>query len=232
MLSVALAVIFSYPFLFLVSSTTSDPVLTNHAWASARPFVLPGTVVPDIGIKQAWIHGSYMEALQSRVLEEGLRIQQELLGPEVNCVTYAENHDGYSQRSQLARSNASRMEMFVHSPLLYWNCSMEAVQQDSDILNTVNRNVFLHSAANITVRWRSVFAGKRFKDHHLAAADALIISLFYDVDSSVGDLWDQRAAKLTAEAKEHGRYAVSFSRGKSTLYEVFLFALMSFGCAY
>ncbi|KAF8252243.1 hypothetical protein K440DRAFT_651426 [Wilcoxina mikolae CBS 423.85] len=112
--------------------------------------------------------------------------------------------------------------MFFHSPLLYWNCSLEAVENDRRVLRTVNDNIFQHSSAGITLRWSSVFAGKQFSHQKLIAADALVISLFYDLNSTAGELWDQRAAKIALEARQHGRFKVYPPDGKedySHLYE-------------
>ncbi|RPA95328.1 hypothetical protein L873DRAFT_1829877 [Choiromyces venosus 120613-1] len=119
--------------------------------------------------------------------------------------------------------------MFFHSPLLYWNCSLSAIRDDANLIITVNKQFNKRSPANVTLRWGSVFAGKKFHHHQLVKADALVISLFYRLDSSVGELWDQRAAVLAQEADVHGRYDVYPSDGKekgSTLYE-FRFQPMS-----
>lgn len=92
-----------------------------------------------------------------------------------------------------------------------------------DLLRTVNNGINQRSAANVTLRWGSVFAGKRFRNQKLVGADALVISLFYQLDSRVGALWDQRAADLAKGAEIHNRYEVYPSDGRergSTLYEV------------
>ncbi|KAI5840369.1 sterol-sensing domain of SREBP cleavage-activation-domain-containing protein [Tricharina praecox] len=66
----------------------------------------------------------------------------------------------------------------------------------------------LRSSAQITLRWASVFAGKHFSHQKLIAADALVISMFYHLNSTAGEEWDRRAAKLIREVKDHGRYRV------------------------
>ncbi|PWW76014.1 hypothetical protein C7212DRAFT_194519 [Tuber magnatum] len=119
--------------------------------------------------------------------------------------------------------------MFFHSPLLYWNCSLSAIKGDPNLIVTVNKEFAKRSPVNVTLRWGSVFAGKKFHHNQLIKADALVISLFYRLDSSAGELWDQRAAVLAQEAGVHGRYDVYPSDGKekgSTLYE-FRFQPMS-----
>ncbi|KAG0639799.1 sterol-sensing domain of SREBP cleavage-activation-domain-containing protein [Tuber brumale] len=119
--------------------------------------------------------------------------------------------------------------MFLHSPLLYWNCSLSAIKADANLITTVNKEFNKRSPANVTLRWGSVFAGKKFHHNQLTKADALVISLFYRLDSSAGELWDRRAAILAQEADTHGRYDVYPSDGKekgSTLYE-FRFQPMS-----
>lgn len=44
-------------------------------------------LIPDISIKQAWIHGSWMKALERETLMEALAIQDVLLGPTLSCNT-------------------------------------------------------------------------------------------------------------------------------------------------
>jgi hypothetical protein len=165
-----------------------------------------------------------MEALTHDVLKEGLNIQQALLGPEAVCLPSSD--DGYN--NGVLPGNRPGLPlmpsgMFFHSPLLYWNCSLSAVEQDRRILETVNDNISRRSAAKITLRWGSVFAGKHFSHQKLIAADALVISLFYALNSTAGQLWDQRAAELVREARSHGRYQIYPENGQedyNTLYEV------------
>ncbi|KAI5800101.1 sterol-sensing domain of SREBP cleavage-activation-domain-containing protein [Geopyxis carbonaria] len=111
---------------------------------------------------------------------------------------------------------------FFHSPLLYWNCSLSTLETDPDIIGTVNDNISRRSPAKVGLRWGSVFAGKQFSHQKLVAADALVISLFYNLNSSAGALWDHRAAKLAQEAHAHGRFIMYPSDGHekgSILYE-------------
>jgi len=186
-----------------------------------------------------------MEALRLDVVEEALRIQQVLLGSDVSCSSFSgsgmfaettgsggggdgRNGDaGVDSGSSGIRKNASnpgmRTGMFFHSPLLYWNCSLSAMKDDANLIMTVNREFNKRSPANVTLRWGSVFAGKKFHHNRLVKADALVISLFYRLDSPAGELWDQRAALLAQEADVYGRYEVYPGNGKengSTLYEV------------
>ncbi|KAF8474745.1 sterol-sensing domain of SREBP cleavage-activation-domain-containing protein [Kalaharituber pfeilii] len=113
---------------------------------------------------------------------------------------------------------------FFHSPLLYWNCSLSAIQDDKDLLDTVNTGFMRVSPLNMTLHWSSVFAGKLFSHHRLVAADALVISLFYSADSQIGELWDQRAADLASDAYSLGKYEIYPSHGevkRNTFYEFF-----------
>lgn len=221
-LSVTISVILSYPSIFLYFNGAPGPSsVTHHVWTSATPFLYPSTT-PDIGIKQAWIAGSYMEALTHDVLKEGLTIQRTLL-PDAICQSSASDSYLGEKAEILQDEGAIPSGKFFHSPLLYWNCSLEAVENDRRILKTVNDNIFQHSSAGITLRWGSVFAGKQFSHQKLIAADALVISLFYDLNSTAGDLWDQRAAIIAREAQQHRRFKVYPPDGKedyNLLYEV------------
>jgi len=112
---------------------------------------------------------------------------------------------------------------FFHSPLLYWNCSETLILSDEDLVDTVNQKTLLHSAANLTVLWGSVFAGKQIVHHRLVAADALVITLFYRIDSDAGDAWDVRASSLVSDKHNPERYDVypaSLDFQASRMYEV------------
>lgn len=211
--SVTCAVVLSYPF-FLLNAIPSPGIssVPHHVWSSARQFNSVG-VDPDIAIRQAWVQGSYMGALKLEVVEEALKIQQTLLGPDISCTTRPEG-------DSLTNIPPG---VFFHSPLLYWNCSLSSIQQDSDLLGTVNANAMRVSPLNMTLHWSSVFAGKLFSHHRLAAADALVISVFYNPKSNMGDIWDQRATALAIEAKTYGKYDIYPPNGKArrnTFYEV------------
>lgn len=167
-----------------------------------------------------------MEALTPDVLKEGLRIQQALL-PDAVCQSSSLSSGAFLSENPAVFDNGDGAlvppVMFFHSPLLYWNCSSANVESDRRILKTVNDNVFQRSSAGITMRWGSVFAGKQFSHQKLIAADALVITLFYHLNSTAGELWDRRAEKIAREARQHGRFKVYPAGGKENynlLYEV------------
>jgi len=228
--SVTCAVILSYPFFLLYTTAPPGlPSVPHHVWSSARQFSSV-TVEPDIVIKQAWVQGSYMEALTPEVVKEALKVQEALLGSGVfrtEALNSGDSHprvnDLLSQEPVLNASSALPPGVFFHSPLLYWNCSLSAIQQDNDLLETVNANAMRVSPLNMTLHWSSVFAGKLFSHHRLAAADALVISLFYDTTSKMGELWDERATTLVFDAGLHEKYDIYPPDGKvrrNSFYEV------------
>jgi hypothetical protein len=103
---------------------------------------------------------------------------------------------------------------FLHSPLLYWNCSAAAIESDNSILTTVNNRAHQISPANITLRPSSVFSGILLSNSRLVAADALVVSLFYKTESKAGDLWDERAVALAR--REQSRWDVYPADGRVT----------------
>jgi hypothetical protein len=230
LVSVAIAVVFCYPVVFLYSnnSTIGLPSLPHHVWTSARP--LDGTkgITPDIAMRQAWVHGSFMRAVEPEVLTEALRIQEALLGPTSNC-EYLRSVDDPTTMSSEQTVNISVIgpASFFHSPLFYWNCSVSAIEDDHDVLETVNERSHRVSPANLTLRHSTVFAGKIFSKDRLIAADALVITLFHRIDPKIEDLWNSRAEVLAKDASE--RLSVYPANGKvrrSRLYE-FRFEPMS-----
>jgi hypothetical protein len=81
---------------------------------------------------------------------------------------------------------------------MYWDCSLGAMEKDKDLFTTINAHMRNHSAFNITLRPSTVFAGKTFANSKLLAADALVITLWDQTNSTLGHTWDERARLLAA----------------------------------
>jgi hypothetical protein len=177
-------------------------------------------LVPEISIKQAWIHGSRMKALERDTMLEALAIQDLLLGPMSSCATTPWLED--KVLNSPAGTEASEVDTdvsFVHSPLLYWNCSREAIESDNSIIMTVNGRAHQVSPAKVTLRPLSVLAGATFSFNRVVAADALVVSLIYGVESKAGDLWDMRAEELAQYDKSRWEVYPAGSRGaRSTIF--------------
>ena len=179
-----------------------------------------GNLVPEISIKQAWIHGSRMKALERDSMLEALAAQDLLLGPMSSCATTPWLEDNVRQTpagTEVPKSGTA--VSFVHSPLLYWNCSREAIESDTSIIATVNRGAHQVSPTNVTLRPLSVLAGTAFSLNKVVAADALIVSLIYGAESKAGDLWDLRAEEVAQYDKSRWEVYPAVSRGvRSTIF--------------
>jgi hypothetical protein len=172
-----------------------------------------------------------MKALEPHVLQAALEIQDKILGPTINFnprrvsnqVQVGEPGIGMSvdlRDSFHAANGLTNSSWFFHSPLQYWSCSKEALAADKDIINTVNTNFHRSTSVNVTLRHSIVFSGKRFEDHRLVAADALVITLLHMRDSPVGKVWEERAAELAAIGSDDWRVIPSNGRSsRSTPYE-------------
>lgn len=174
-----------------------------------------------------------MNALQPNVLQSALEIQNELLGPTANYDEIAQ--DDFStfyktkgtcpptremQDSHHVINGLSDQSWFFHSPLQYWGGSSQAIANDKDILETVNEASCLVTAINITLRHTICFSGKRYENHKLVAADAIVITLVHMLNSPIGDLWTQRAESLAM--KSEGKWSLYPSDGRvstSKLYD-------------
>lgn len=175
-----------------------------------------------------------MKALQSDVLQAALEIQDNILGPTINfnprkSTKQVRIEDSKGDLSLDVRdafhavNGLSNSSWFFHSPLQYWSCSKEAILADKDVIATVNENLHQSTSVNVTLRHSTVFSGKRFEDHRLVAADALVITLVHMLDSPVGKLWESRAAQMAAKGSDNWRIIPSDGRSiTSTPYE-FLF---------
>lgn len=189
----AIGVSLSLPALFLCSSTY-HPKLPDHVWASAESFANSESAIPDISVKQVWVFGDWMRALERETLLEAAAVQDWLLGPMSNCdtdvsITTPASTDPSAPGPSLPLS-------FLHSPLLYWNCSVAAIESDYSILATINGQAHKVSRGNVTLKPSSVLAGMLWSYQRLVAADALVISLFYKAGSRAGKLWDERAHEV------------------------------------
>ncbi|KAI9646400.1 hypothetical protein NHQ30_004392 [Ciborinia camelliae] len=232
---IATLLIYPFPFLFTNNFTNGASNLPHHVWSSAQPLkALDETRKPDVVMRSIWVHGSYMKALQADVLQAALEIQDNILGPTINFnprkpVNQVQIDDTQNEMSADTRdtfhavNGLSNSSWFFHSPLQYWSCSKEAISADDKIITTVNKNLHQSTSVNITLRHSIVFSGKRFEEHLLVAADALVITLVHMLDSPVGKSWERKAAEMAAKGSDKWRIIPSDGRSvTSTPYE-FLF---------
>ena len=180
-----------------------------------------------------------MKALQPDVLLRALEIQDELLGPTINFDPRRTSNDLHldnisrdlspDMRDHFHAVNGlSNSSWFFHSPLQYWSCSSRNIAEDKDIISTVNHGSRLATSVNVTLRHSIVFSGKRFEDHRLVAADALVITLVHMLDSPVGRQWERKAEEISQRGFGKWRLYPADGRSQtSTLYE-FRFQPLSF----
>jgi hypothetical protein len=215
-LSVAIASLLCYPVLFLYDPSSAGSFsVPHHVWASARLVDEDPSLKVDVELRQVWVHGSYMKAIERGVLREALAIQDALIGAAfseqieqdsggqldngvVSEVASQAYHDACKLQSQL------NVTWGFHSPLMYWNCSHEALESDTDLLETINRQVHRQSFLKFTLRPISVFAGKVFSGSRIKAADALVITLISRPESPAGIEWDRRSTELARAAADRG----------------------------
>ncbi|KAI5369916.1 Putative sterol regulatory element-binding protein cleavage-activating protein [Septoria linicola] len=191
LISVAIAMGFSYPTIFLSENPTAGlAAYPQHVWTTAK--LIDKTTVPiDIELRQIWVHGSYMDALNKDVLKRGLAVQQLLVG----------NEDlGDIMHSLDDKLRSSAVPWAFHSPLMYWNNSADLIDADHDIVRTINEQKHSSSSLNVVLRPASVFAGKKFDRTRLQAADALVITLMNKGGSDIGDRWHDKMQTLAEGA--------------------------------
>ncbi|RKF74647.1 Sterol regulatory element-binding protein cleavage-activating protein [Golovinomyces cichoracearum] len=186
--AIAVALLFPFPFLYTNDFTNGSSNLPHHVWTSAQQFEGPATTSEDVVMRSVWVHGSYMKALQTNILSRALEIQDYLLGPTIDFNPQKSNSPPQNFKTNLtiemrdalhAINGVSNQSWFFHSPLLYWSCSLKNIETDDEILNTINQNARKPTSVNVTLRHSIVFSGKRFENHRLVAADALVITLVH-----------------------------------------------------
>ncbi|KAK3068022.1 hypothetical protein LTR53_014724 [Teratosphaeriaceae sp. CCFEE 6253] len=195
LVSVAVAVGFSFPSIFMAENPTAGfAAYPHHVWTSAKPFE-GDPVHIDVEMRQVWVHGNYMGALEKDVLRSGLRIQEALVGGENLSSIFPTLNE---------KLRSSTLTWGYHSPLMYWNSSAQMIDADSDILTTINAQSRTSSSLNVALRPASVFAGKIFDRRYLKAADALVLTFMNKVESlGIGGTWQNRMKSVKGMACEN-----------------------------
>jgi len=221
LLTIVISVLLCYPAVFQTDSPAAAGLrnLPKHVWTSTTE--VEGDRRADVEVRQVWVHGDYMNAIDRRVLREALHVQNVLVGSgfgEDDTDSKVEQSATYSNHGCTATRPGQKWGF--HSPLMHWNCSMDALEADNDPLSTINSHSDVQSALNLTLRPSTVFAGKAFAKTKLQSADALVITLFDQTKSGLGVTWDSRSQQLAQDLPsewalfpENGRVV------KSRLYE-------------
>jgi hypothetical protein len=221
LLTIVISVLLCYPAVFQTDSPAAAGLrnLPKHVWTSTTE--VEGDRRPDVEVRQVWIHGDYMNAIDRRVLREALHVQDALIGSGFG------DGSGHSDAQHLAPAPSERcaaaspgQKWGFHSPLMYWNCSFDALDTDTDPLSTINSHSDSHSALNITLRPSTVFAGKAFEKAKLRSADALVITLLDQAQSGLGVIWDARSQQLAQNlSSEWSLFPQEGRVARSRLYE-------------
>ena len=198
-LTISISVLLCYPAVFQTDSPAAAGLrnLPKHVWTSTTE--VEGDRPTDVVVRQVWVHGDYMSAINQSVLRKALDVQEALINGGFDV-------GGPSPTTVTARGNRGCVvpgpgeKWGWQSPLMYWDCSHEALDRDRHILETINGRSKSQTPMNITLRPSTVFAGKHFDKTKLRAADALVLTLFDQTeDTDIGERWDARARALAAE---------------------------------
>ncbi|CAN9192579.1 unnamed protein product [Alternaria alternata] len=221
-LTITISVLLCYQAVFQADSSAAAALrnLPKHVWTSTTE--VEGERPADVVVRQVWVHGDYMNAIALPVLREAMHVQEVLINGGFDTregATYDDQH-------MLARHGPGCVvappgeKWGWHSPLLYWDCSLSALEKDSDLLGTINAHARIRSPLNVTLRPSTVFAGKSFSNTKLRAADALVITLFDQTNSSLGDTWDSRSRLLAEKlSPDWTIFPPDGQVGRSRLYE-------------
>ncbi|KAH7130767.1 sterol-sensing domain of SREBP cleavage-activation-domain-containing protein [Dendryphion nanum] len=202
LLTVIVSVLLCYPAIFQTDSTAAAGLrnVPKHVWTSTTEVAVDRPA--DVEVRQVWVHGDYMNAIDRRVLREALHVQNVLIGNGFGEASGAKTDQqalSAPQQTDGCLTTRPGDKWGVHSPLLYWDCSPDAIEDDKDFLATINSRSAGHSDLNLTLRPSTVFAGKVFSGKKLQSADALVITLFDQTNSSVAYAWEMRSRKLAEE---------------------------------
>ncbi|KAF2495792.1 hypothetical protein BU16DRAFT_356579 [Lophium mytilinum] len=213
LLSVATAVLLCYPVLFFSagSNVPGPHNIPHHVWTSTTEFRGGPNTKADVEMRQVWMHGDYMKALDPRVLRQALRVQNALIvngfGPEDrsgldSLPAPGDPENSHDTPNDMCAPGSRSLSWAFHSPLMLWNCSLAALESDSDVLATINRRMGQQTYLNFTLRPSSIFAGKSFKDGKLQAADALVITVFDMTKTGIQKSWETRLKALAEDLSD------------------------------
>jgi hypothetical protein len=193
-LTITISVLLCYQAVFQKDSAAAASLrnLPKHVWTSTTE--IDGARPADVVVRQVWVHGDYMRAIELPVLREAMHVQDALIGSG-----FGDDEGRVSLDDRGCLATAAGQRWGWHSPLMYWDCSPGALEHDQDLLSTINARTTSKSALNITLRPSGVFAGKTFSNTKLSAADALVITLFDQTSSGLGDVWDTRSRLLAQQ---------------------------------
>ncbi|KAF2030114.1 hypothetical protein EK21DRAFT_100685 [Setomelanomma holmii] len=201
-LTIIISVLLCYPAVFQIDSPAAASLrnLPEHVWTSTT--AIEGERPADVVVRQVWVHGDYMKAIELPVLREAMHVQDALIGSGFD----APEDKAHAHHQVMVRDRhgcvaaAAEQHWGYHSPLMYWDCSASNLEKDADLLRTINSRTAMQSALNITLRPSSLFAGKTFIKSKLRAADALVITLFDQTNSNLlGESWAARAQLLAEQ---------------------------------
>ncbi|KAL1842698.1 hypothetical protein VTJ49DRAFT_4477 [Mycothermus thermophilus] len=209
--------LYLFPFLYARDATDGASLLPRNVWADTHPLRGGPAVDSDVVVQSAWIHGSYMKALDRDLLLAALDLQDELLGPTADFSPrqpqpqdpppLADAHVILDRRRRDALHLANGLtdeSWFFHSPLQYWRGSADVIAADPDLVATVNGKKTQPTSVNTTLRHCLVFSGKRFEDRRLVGADALVITLVHRRNSPIGRQWARKAEDLARAGAAEG----------------------------
>jgi hypothetical protein len=221
LLTIVISVLLCYPAIFQTDSPAAAGLrnLPKHVWTSTTE--VQGDRPADVEVRQVWVHGDYMNAIDRRVLREALHVQDALISNGfVDNGTDLASEQLDKHNSNGCAATRPGQQWGFHSPLMYWNCSVDALEADNNLLSTINSHSNTQSALNLTLRPSTVFAGKAFAKTKLRSADALVITLFDQTKSGLGATWDARSQQLAQDLPSE--WALFPQEGrvlKSRLYE-------------
>ncbi|KAF2995884.1 hypothetical protein E8E13_004433 [Curvularia kusanoi] len=194
--TICVSVLLCYPAVFQPNSPAAVGLrnLPKHVWTST--IEVEGERSADVVVRQVWVHGDYMGALNQSVLRKALDVQEALVNGGFDVST--PRPSAVVARVHSGCVAPHREENWSwQSPLMYWDCSREALESDKDILETIDMRSRTQTPMNMTLRPSTVFAGKHFTNMKLQAADALVLTLLdRTADSDVGERWNARARAL------------------------------------
>lgn len=164
-----------------------------------------------------------MSALTSRVLIDALDIQNALIHHQLPA-SLAQTSPNAALQSQDESveilSSRSELSWGFHSPLMYWNCSALLINNDGDLLQTIQEQSTRQTNLNLTLLPVSVFSGKQFSGRKLMKADGLVITHFERFPARGPTSWDTRLVKLAAEHSDRWSfYPTSGAMTTSQLYQ-------------
>lgn len=185
----------------------------------------------DLEVKQLWIQKNVVTNREDFDYEDSNALEKEYLSQVFELEQMlTEGIHLYHKGEKVNNISITQPVGFIHSPLQYWDNSIEKLQSDK-ILKTIYSNSWKKSFTGLTLSHSSLFSGTVKVNGLVKSADSLLISMFYipSGENDAGSIWDRNMAKVQERITNNELDFLLFAKdGPETRFQKFYLKFSSF----